>query len=1239
MKKLRYYLVLLLLPCVLSVLAQTKEEIAGRFLVNKTEELGLIPGDLAELRLSGHYLSKKSGVENFYYQQMRKGIDVRGAIFNVHITQDNKVLTFGSRFIPHLAGKIKAEKVVLSPAAAVEAAAAHLGYALTQPLELLAGNGGPAQEAIFAGGSLSAEDVTVKLVYQPLPGGAVKLAWDLAIYEPSFQNWWSVRIDAATGQLLGKNNLVIHCNWGEAPIPAPPPDVPGVPLAVASPLAALVANYNVFAAPVESPNHGSRSLLSDPSNATASPYGWHDTNGSAGAEYTITRGNNVYAQLDDDGNNSTFGYSPDGGSGLNFDFSLDLSLPPASNLDPIITNMFYWNNILHDISYQYGFDEVGGNFQENNYGKGGTGTDDLIADAQDAGGTNNANMSTPVDGNSPRMQMYIWSSSNSDNVTVNSPPGIAGLYSVGTAAFGPQIFEVTNDLVLVDDGVGNTSDGCETPFVNSVSGKIALIDRSTCDYSEQAYNAQTEGAVGVIICNNAGGSAPAMPSGNNAGLVTIPVLSLSLANCNTIKANMPVKATLLRAQDRDSDLDNGVIAHEYAHGISNRLTGGPSATWCLGGDEQMGEGWSDWIALMLTLESGDQGTDSRGIGTYLLFEPVTGDGIRTYPYSTDMSVNPHTYDDIKTLSVPHGVGSVWCAMLWELTWKLIAQYGFSTNIYSGTAGNNKALQLVMEGMKLQPCNPGFVDGRAAILSADQVLFSGANQCLIWEAFAKRGLGYSASQGNSDSRSDGTEAFDLPPSCKLSMTKAASVSMAAPGDNIQYTLTVENLTAGNVSSILITDDVPANTTYVTGSASNGGSESGGTVSFPSFTLASGQNAVRTFSVQVDAGAPTSIYTFSDGMENGSANWSTMSTNTASTTWVVNGANTHGGSNAWFADDVAAPNEQYLYTANEVLLNATSQLTFWHNYNTELHWDGGRVHISTDNGVSWTDLGPGMTVNGYNDEVDNSGIAAFSGNSGGYIQTTVDLSSYAGDYAIFRFWMHSDIYVGAVGWYIDDVAITQLTPAIPNTAAVSFQAGGSFSNSASLADPTQLTVALPVELLSFSGQPMEYTNLLEWAAASEQNVARFVVERSPGNGQWEEAGWLVATGFSSVIKHYSLEDKNPPLSAYYRLRSEDFDGSESLSPVILIERTANGLGQLRLFPNPASQALTVELLAGDNSTLTYRLENVLGVALKEGSFDSRKGFNQWQIEMDNLPGGVYWFTLSDGEKRTTRKVLKE
>jgi len=151
----------------------------------------------------------------------------------------------------------------------------------------------------------------------------------------------------------------------------------------------------------------------------------------------------------------------------------------------------------------------------------------------------------------------------------------------------------------------------------------------------------------------------------------------------------------------------------------------------------------------------------REIGSYLVGgEP--GGGIRAYPYSTSMAVNPHTYRDIATEPVPQGVGSVWAAMLWEMTWGLINEEGFDGDLIDGTAGNNIALSLTTEGMKLQPCTPGFVDGRDAILMADTLTYEGAHSDIIWRAFAKRGLGYSADQGSSNSVADGTEAFDLPP---------------------------------------------------------------------------------------------------------------------------------------------------------------------------------------------------------------------------------------------------------------------------------------------------------------------------------------------------------------------------------------------------------------------------------------------------------------------------------------------
>jgi hypothetical protein len=185
----------------------------------------------------------------------------------------------------------------------------------------------------------------------------------------------------------------------------------------------------------------------------------------------------------------------------------------------------------------------------------------------------------------------------------------------------------------------------------------------------------------------------------------------------------------------------------------------------------MGEGWSDWFALMLTIKPGDLGTDPRGIGSYVSNQSLTGQGLRPAPYSTDFAVNPFTYgasNNAAQISKPHGIGFIFATVLWDLNWALIDLYGGvpDPNLYAGTGGNNIAMHLVIEALKIQPCSPGMVDGRDAILTADRALYGGVHECLIWTVFAKRGFGFSADQGSSSNRKDQTEAFDLPSICQI-----------------------------------------------------------------------------------------------------------------------------------------------------------------------------------------------------------------------------------------------------------------------------------------------------------------------------------------------------------------------------------------------------------------------------------------------------------------------------------------
>ena len=216
---------------------------------------------------------------------------------------------------------------------------------------------------------------------------------------------------------------------------------------------------------------------------------------------------------------------------------------------------------------------------------------------------------------------------------------------------------------------------------------------------------------------------------------------------------------------RDGDLDAGIIVHEYGHGISTRLVGGPSTVGCLSNLQQPGEGLSDWWSLVYTARPGDTGPDPRGIGTYVLGAPPGPFGIRTQAYSTDPTVNTHTYESIAGMAVPHGVGEVWGQAAWEAYWMLVNLHGFDANLYAptGGAGNQRMMLYVNEGLKNTACSPTFTDVRDGIIQAAIDNYGGEDVCFLWEAFANFGLGEDAVSGGASSTSP-VNGFQIPAPC-------------------------------------------------------------------------------------------------------------------------------------------------------------------------------------------------------------------------------------------------------------------------------------------------------------------------------------------------------------------------------------------------------------------------------------------------------------------------------------------
>src|SRR5690554_2601416 len=771
------------------------------YLIKNQKAYDLTDKDIQDLFVSSEYFSKSTKVNHVYVIQRYQGIDIFNAVSSIAV-RDNAVQYYANGFVSNISSKVNTITPQIDAQSALENAASQLGLGGVQGLELISAKG---NAFVYNGGNVSQTNIPVKLVYSySEEHGTLRLAWDLSIDTLSGKNWWSVRVDAVTGQIIDTNDWVVSCNFGDGnhsnhTFHTNTNTKEDFTLFRANSFVADGSQYNVFAFPVEAPSFGGRTLLTSPADDVASPYGWHDTNGAAGAEYTITRGNNVYA-YDDTANTNNPGYSPNGTAALNFNFPLNLSQEPIGYLDASVTNLFYVSNVMHDVWYRYGFDEVSGNFQQNNYGNGGLGNDAVRAEAQDGESVGNANFATPTDGGAPRMQMYLWPAPGGvqNLVTVNNT-SIAGPYqAVNPATTPPNTImgigetPVTGDLVVVSAGSSVPIEGCAAlTNAANVAGKIAIVMRGDCPFVDKIRNAENAGAIAVIVINhNNPSNDPAYtPYVNMAGepnpLFTIPSVFMSYADGQILMNAIQTQTVSVTLQGtgvymRDGSFDNGIIAHEYGHGISTRLTGGPS-TNCLGGilnKEQMGEGWSDWFALMLTMKPGDQAEDARGMGTYAVGQPTNALGIRLAPYSTDFAINDYTYgdtNDTQNVVSPHGVGFVWATMLWDLTWAYVDKYGFDPDLYTGTGRNNKVMQVVIDGLKLQGCQPGFVVGRDAILAADTAM-GGKDQCLIWDVFARRGVGVNASQGTSFSMTDQTEDFTTLPDTDPSLVNCTTIGI-------------------------------------------------------------------------------------------------------------------------------------------------------------------------------------------------------------------------------------------------------------------------------------------------------------------------------------------------------------------------------------------------------------------------------------------------------------------------------
>ncbi len=428
-----------------------------------------------------------NGATHVRFEQRVAGLTVHGAYVKGTVNARGELV----HLIDNLAQVSAPRAAQIDASAAMRIALAQLHPGRSEP-RVAAARG---NTTLFDGGSFFRGQPEATAVAIPMTDGSLARGW--------LVETWTRRDNLLHHTLVGGDGRVLD-----------------VELRTAS------DSYNIF--PID-PSKGAQQVVAGPGGGNAqSPIGW-----LAGAQTTLAiGGNNVAAYLDRNDDNASDGGGASAGSDFLTAANLAVAPTEAANQAVAVQNLFYLTNRIHDILYSHGFVEAAGNFQANNFGRGGRDGDPVQAEAQDGGGTDNANFATPKDGKAPRMQMFLFTGAGATHKVQ-----VAGgaTFDAKGADFGPELTPTGVTAPLTPTTPAN---GC-TAISTGLAGRIALIDRGTCEFATKVLNAQRAGAIGAVIANNDAANPDdyfTMGPGADAGSVTIGSAMVSKNSGDALKA-------------------------------------------------------------------------------------------------------------------------------------------------------------------------------------------------------------------------------------------------------------------------------------------------------------------------------------------------------------------------------------------------------------------------------------------------------------------------------------------------------------------------------------------------------------------------------------------------------------------------------------------------------------------------------------------------------------------------------
>jgi len=406
-----------------------------RFLGENTDLFGFDAAILDSARISREFVTAHNGLRTVVWEQDLDGIPIFEAVLYGHITRNGELASLSSQFIPDPVkaadtGTPNRAALQLIPAIsdreAVAVAATNISESLSaSDVSVIdAVPEGAERKRRFTAPALTG-DATAALVWLPMDRNTMRLCWRVILTGSTSGKLFQVLVDARTGEAqlrhcwtFGLQNASYRVFASDSPSPFSPGHLTpnsNQPTNIQTPGPEYVSQVDMTLTSISS---------------VASPDGWVNTNPATSFFINTTIGNNVDAHTDLRGTNDPPWDQalltppnpprPTGtlnGSTLEFKFTVDLAQAPnqnspARNQDAAVVNAFYWANWMHDKLYDLGFTEAAGNYQQNNFGRGGVGGDAVLVDVQNGANNGERNQNwfsiTPIDGTPGRMTLSLF---------------------------------------------------------------------------------------------------------------------------------------------------------------------------------------------------------------------------------------------------------------------------------------------------------------------------------------------------------------------------------------------------------------------------------------------------------------------------------------------------------------------------------------------------------------------------------------------------------------------------------------------------------------------------------------------------------------------------------------------------------------------------------------------------------------------------------------------------------------